>query len=186
MVNVEQSLSADLIAQQTFPAARRGFNQDEVRAFLAKVAAEVVALHKQQSALEEARRDAEYRAAHPSFDEDTLLGAIGQETASILKSAHEAAADIKARAGENASRILKDAHQQADALRAEAETVLARRTEEAEAFAIKIRESGRAESERLVDQARQQAKAIRAQAEAERNATVEGAQVIRDKILGNL
>ncbi|MGH9125936.1 MAG: DivIVA domain-containing protein [Acidimicrobiales bacterium] len=186
MVSVEQSLSADLIAQQTFPPARRGFNQDEVRAFLARVAAEMVVLHKQHTALEEARRDAEYRAAHPSFDEDTLLGAVGQETAAILKSAHEAAADIKARAGESASRILKDAHQQADALRAEAETVLARRTEEAEAFAVKIRDSGRAESERLVDQARQQAKAIRAQAEAERNAMVEGAQLTREKILSTL
>ncbi len=186
MVNVEGSLSADLIAQQNFGAARRGFDPDEVRAFLVKVAAEIVALHQRQAALEDARRDAEYRAAHPSFDEDTLLGAVGDETAHILKSAHEAAGDIKARAEENASRILKEAHQKAEALRAEAETVLARRSDEAEAVAGRIREAARAEAERLVDQSRQQSKAIRAQAEAERNAMIEGAQVTRDKILSAL
>ena len=186
MVNVEGSLSADLIAQQNFGAARRGFDPDEVRAFLVKVAAEIVALHQRQEALESARRDAEYRAAHPSFDEDTLLGAVGDETAHILKSAHEAAGDTKARAEENASRILKEAHQQADGLRGEAETVLARRTEEAEAVAGRIKEAARAESERLVDQARQQSKAIRAQAEAERTAMIEGAQVTRERILSAL
>jgi DivIVA domain-containing protein len=186
MVNVEGSLSADLIAQQNFGAARRGFDPEEVRAFLVKVAAEIVALHERQAALEDARRDAEYRAAHPSFDEETLLGAVGDETAQILKSAHEAAGDIRSRAEENASRILKEGHHQAEALRAEAETVLARRTEEAEAMAARIKEAARAESERLVDQARQQSKAIRAQSEAERNAMIEGAQATREKILSAL
>ncbi len=186
MVNVEGSLSADLIAQQNFGAARRGFDPDEVRAFLVKVAAEIMSLHERQSALEVARRDAEYRAAHPSFDEETLLGAVGNETAQILKSAHEAAGDIKSRAEENASRILKEAHQHAGTLRVEAETVLSRRTEEAETIAGRIREAGRTEAERLVDQARQQAKAIRAQAEAERNAMIEGAQSTRDRILSAL
>ncbi|HEX3424572.1 MAG TPA: DivIVA domain-containing protein [Acidimicrobiales bacterium] len=186
MVNVEGSLSADLIAQQHFAPARRGFDPEEVRAFLVKVATEIVTLQERQNALEDARRDAEYRAAHPSFDEDTLLGAVGEETANILKSAHEAAADIKARAEENASRILKDAHQQADMLRNQAETVLARRTEEAETVAGRIRDAGRSEAERLMDQARQQAKAVRAQAEAERNAMIEGAQLTRDKILSAL
>ncbi len=183
MVNVERSLSADLIAQQNFGAARRGFDPEEVRAFLVKVAAEILALHERQAALEDARRDAEYRAAHPSFDEETLLGAVGEETAHILRSAHEAAGDIKSRAEENASRILKEAHQKAEALRGQAETVLARRTEEAEGVAARIREAAKAEAERLVDQARQQTKAIRAQAEAERNAMIEGAQATREKIL---
>src|SRR5580658_10000875 len=146
MVNVEGSLSADLIAQQNFGAARRGFDPEEVRAFLVKVAAEIVALHERQASLEDARRDAEYRAAHPSFDEDTLLGAVGDETAHILKSAHEASGDIRSRAEENASRILKEAHQQAEALRLEAETVLARRTEEAENVAGRIKEAARAEA----------------------------------------
>ena len=186
MVNVEGSLSADLIAQQNFSPARRGFDPDEVRAFLVKVGAEIMALHERQAALEDARRDAEYRAAHPSFDEETLFGAVGEETAHILKSAHDAAADIKSRAGENASRILKDAHAQAEVLLAEAETVLSRRTEEAEAVAGRIKEAAKAEAERLLDQSRQQSKAIRAQAEAERNAMIEGAQAMREKILSAL
>jgi DivIVA domain-containing protein len=186
MVNVEGSLSADLIAQQNFGPARRGFDPDEVRAFLVKVAAEIVALHDRQAALEDARRDAEYRAAHPSFDEETLIGAVGDETAHILKSAHDAAGDIKSRAEENASRILKEAHQQAEVLRGQAETVLARRTDEAEGVAARIKETAKNEAERLLDQARQQTKAMRAQAEAERNAMIEGAQATREKILAAL
>ncbi|HEX3541575.1 MAG TPA: ATP synthase F0 subunit B, partial [Acidimicrobiales bacterium] len=117
---------------------------------------------------------------------ETLFGAVGEETAHILKIAHEAAADIKAKAQENASRILKEAHQQAETLRGEAETVLARRTEEAEVQAARIREAAKSEAERLLDQTRQQAKAIRAQSEAERNAMIEGAQATREKILSAL
>ena len=182
----EASLSADLIAQQNFSISRRGFDPDEVRNFLAKVAAELLHLHDRQAPLEAALREAEYRVAHPTLDEETLLSAVGEETAHILRSAHEAAADIKSRAEENASRILKEAHQQADGLRGDAESVLARRTEEAEAMAAKILDTARLEGERLSDQARQQAKAIRSQTESERKAMIEGASATREKILTNL
>ena len=182
----EGSLSADLIAQQTFSTVRRGFDPDEVRTFLAKLAAEILALGDRMADLESDLRSAEYRAAHPVIDEETLLGAVGEGTAHILRSAHEAAADIKNRAEENASRILKEAHQKADGLRTEAETVLARRTEEAEAVAARITENAQLEAERLGELARQQAKAIRAQSEAERQALIAGAQATREKILTHL
>ena len=182
----EASLSADLIAQQNFSVSRRGFDPDEVRAFLAKVAAELLHLHDRHVALEAALREAEYRVAHPTLDEETLLSAVGEETSHILRSAHEAAADIKSRAEENASRILSEAHQRADVLRGEAERVLARRTEEAEAVAKGIVETARVEAGRLDDQARQQARAIRSQSEAERKAMIEGASATREKILTNL
>ncbi|HSS10057.1 MAG TPA: DivIVA domain-containing protein [Acidimicrobiales bacterium] len=102
----ELSLSADLIAQRGFGTSRRGFDPDEVRAFLTQVAKEFRALRQRESALEQALREAEYRAAHPKWDENTLLSAVGEETASILRSAHTAAADIRAKSEENAARIL--------------------------------------------------------------------------------
>jgi DivIVA domain-containing protein len=182
----EVSLSADLIAQRGFGTARRGFDPDEVRTFLNQVAREFRAVRQREAALEQSLREAEYRAAHPSWDENTLMSAVGEETASILRSAHAAAADIRARAEENAARILKEGHDQAEAMRGDAQTVLSARTEEAEAAASRIREAAAADAERIRDGALQQAEAIRQQTDAERRAIVEAAQSTRERILGDL
>ena len=182
----DSSLSADLIAQRGFASARRGFDPDEVRAFLGKVAKEFRSLRQLQSSLEELLREAEYRAAHPTWDENTLLAAVGDETASILRSAHAAAADIKGKAEDNASRILKEAQEQSAAIRTEAETTAKQRTEEAETTAVRVREQAMADAERMRDTARQQAEAIRSQVEAERKAVVEAAQTTRERILADL
>ncbi|HEY2303180.1 MAG TPA: DivIVA domain-containing protein [Acidimicrobiales bacterium] len=182
----DSSLSADLIAQRGFASARRGFDPDEVRAFLGKVAKEFRSLRQLQSSLEELLREAEYRAAHPTWDDNTLLAAVGDETASILRSAHAAAADIKGKAEDNASRILKEAQEQSAAIRTEAETTAKQRTEEAETTALRVREQALADAERMRDTARQQAEAIRSQVEAERKAVVEAAQTTRERILADL
>jgi DivIVA domain-containing protein len=182
----DSSLSADLIAQRGFSSARRGFDPEEVKAFLGKVAKEFRAMRQLQSSLEELLREAEYRASHPTWDENTLLSAVGEETASILRSAHAAAADIKGKAEDNASRILKEAQEQSTAMRGDAEAILKQRTEEAEAAATRVREQAQADAERMRDTARHQAEAIRAQVEAERKAIVEAAQTTRERILADL
>jgi DivIVA domain-containing protein len=182
----DTSLSADLIAQRGFTSARRGFDPDEVRSFLGKVAQEFRALRQRQATLEERLREAEYRAAHPAWDENAVLSAVGEETASILRSAHAAAADIKVRAEDNAARVLRSAQEQSEAMRADAEAVLRERTDEAEAAASRVREQASADAERMRDTARQQAEAIRAQVEAERKAVVEAAQTTRERILADL
>jgi DivIVA domain-containing protein len=182
----DSSLSADLIAQRGFASARRGFDPEEVRAFLGKVAKEFRAMRQLQVSLEELLREAEYRAVHPTWDENTLLSAVGDETASILRSAHAAAADIKGKAEDNASRILNEAQEQSAAMRGDAEAILRQRTEEAEAAASRIHEQAAADAERMRDTARHQAEAIRSQVEAERTAVVEAAQATRERILADL
>jgi DivIVA domain-containing protein len=182
----DTSLSADLIAQRGFTSSRRGFDPEEVRAFLGKVAQEFRALRQRQASLEEQLREAEYRAAHPAWDENAALSAVGEETASILRSAHTAAADIRGKAEDNAGRILRTAHEQSDAMRADAEAVLKQRTDEADAAAARVRELASTDAERMRDTARQQAEAIRAQVEAERKAVVEAAQTTRERILADL
>src|SRR3984893_9629372 len=113
------SMSPDLIAQQGFSTTRRGFDPDEVRAFLAQIATELRALRQREAALELALAEAEQRAAPPSLDENTLMTAVGDETASILRSAHAAATDIRTKAEDNAARILKEGHDRATAMRNE-------------------------------------------------------------------
>lgn len=200
----DASLSPELIAQRGFITARRGFDPDEVRKFLVQVAKELRAVKQREATLEEALREAEYRAAHPTWDQDSLLSAVGDETASILRSAHSAAADIRARAeevlqaanagatdikakaDENAAKILKEAREHADATRAEAEEILAKRAGEAETVASRIREQANIDAERLRDSARQQAETVRAQAEAQRKAVVDAAQTTRERIMADL
>jgi DivIVA domain-containing protein len=182
----ESSLSPDLIAQRGFASARRGFDPDEVKAFLAQVAEEVRGMRQREASLERALGDAEDRAAHPSIDENTLMAAVGEETARILRSAHAAAHDIRTKAEDNASRILKEAHDRATVILGEAETVLARRTTEAEAMVARITEAGTTDAERLRSAGQRDAEALRAQAEAERKLTLDAAHGARERILNDL
>src|SRR5690242_3503570 len=103
----ESRLSADLVAQKGFATSFRGADQAEVRAFLEQVADELRRLREHAAALERALHAAEEQAAHPRLDDNTLMTALGEETASILRSAKAAAADIKAKAEDNAARILR-------------------------------------------------------------------------------
>jgi DivIVA domain-containing protein len=178
----DTTLSADLIAQRGFALVRRGFDADEVRAFLAQVAKEFRAMRQREAAVEEALREAEYRASHPRVDEETLLSAVGEETASILRSAHAAAADIRAKAEDNAARILKEAQERADAMRGQAETVLGRRTDEAEAAAAKIRETAASDTERIRTAARQRTEEAAAEAAKIREAAAADGERIRSSV----
>jgi DivIVA domain-containing protein len=182
----DSSLSPELVAQRGFITARRGFDPEEVKAFLAQVADQLRKMRQREAGLERALRDAEERAAHPTIDENMLMSAVGEETASILRSAHAAAADIRNKAEDNAARILKEGHDRATAMRDDAETVLGKRTAEAEALATRITEVARAEADRMREVARQGAEALRAQAEAEGKVTIDAAQGARERILNDL
>ncbi len=181
-----ESLSADLIAQRGFATSRRGYDVDEVRAFLGQVSSEVRTLRERVSAADTARREAEERARHPKLDEETILAAVGDETADILRTARTAATEIRSRAEEQATGLLREAQAQAQALRTEAESTLSRLTTEAEAGAEQLRNVADADAERTRAVARQEAEAIRQQADQERRLTVEAAQNIRENILGDL
>ena len=180
------TLSADLIAQRGFATMFRGFDPAEVREFLQRVAAEVRDLRDRVERAEAARREAEERALHPTLDEETLLAAVGDETASILRTARGAANEIKAKAEEQATTLLREAQAEVGALRSEAEAILGRRTAEAEAAAELVRATAITEAERLRVGARQEAEAIRQQSDQERRLTIEAAQTTREKILTDL
>ncbi len=83
------------------------------------MAAEVRALRERTDRLESAWHSAEERAARPPvLDEETLIAAVGEETASILRAARTAAGDLRARAAEEAERIVADAQARAAEIRA--------------------------------------------------------------------
>ncbi|HEX9530897.1 MAG TPA: DivIVA domain-containing protein, partial [Acidimicrobiales bacterium] len=180
------SLSRDEVAGRTFRMVRRGFDPEEVRSFLDRVAGELTRGHDREASLRRQTAEAEGRAAHPELDEATLAAALGQETARILRSAHEAAAGVRSRAEDSVAAILRDAHEQAAAFRAESETVLATRTAEANEAAAAIRGGAEADTEAVLAGARQQADESMEAVRAECRSMIEEAQELRAKVLSDL
>src|ERR1700722_15075205 len=135
----DPSLTPDLIQAKSFTAGFRGYDQTEVRNFLARMATEVRALRDRNVHLESAWHSAEERAARPPvLDEDTLMAAVGEETATILRTARSAAADMRTKAADEAERLTAEARVQGDAIREDAKSVLARETYAAEEAASRI------------------------------------------------
>src|SRR5579875_106303 len=190
-------MSADMVESRRFSQSWRGYDQDEVKQFLAEVARQVRAWKERYEAAEAARRDAEQRAAHPQLDEATLMSALGDQTAAILRSAHIAADDIVSKAEANAEQLVNEAQSKADEIAQRAESLLAERTSEAETLAAKILEDARSEAEKLrsegrrlheemVESAREQSEKILAElARKRRLATVQIEQLRagREKLL---
>jgi DivIVA domain-containing protein len=186
-MGADPSLSPELIQAQAFSSGFRGYDQSEVREFLGRVATEIRALRDRTDHLESAWHSAEERAARPPvLDEDTLMDAVGEETASILRAARSAAADLRTRAAQETERMIAEAEARAQEIRAEAEVVLARETTVAEQAASRIVESARSEAAQMVDKARAEGDATRAAAQHERTLTIEGAIATRERVLDDL
>lgn len=183
----DPSLTPELIQNQSFSTAFRGFDQAEVRAFLSRVTAELRSLQERAEHLESAWHSAEERAARPPvLDEDSLMAAVGEETASILRSARNAANDLRTRAGAEAEKLLGEARAEADRIRDEARLAMERATSAAEEAAARIVAGARAEAAETSEKSRIEADNIRSNAEKERQMTIEGANATRDRILEDL
>jgi len=180
-------LTPELIQAQSFSTAFRGFDQAEVRSFLGRVAEQLRAWQERAGHLESSWRSAEERAARPPvLDEDTLMAAVGEETASILRSARSAAGDLRAKAADEAEKLLGDAKAEAERIRAEARAAMERATSAAEEAAARIVATARAEAADTLEKARSEADKLRAAAEQDRKLTIDGANATRDRILEDL
>ena len=179
-------MSAEMIAGRRFAQSWRGYDTEEVKEFLSQVAVQVRALKEKYERAEVARREAEQRASHPEIDEATLMAAVGEETAAILRSARSAANEITNKAEQKAQGIVEGAEARAAELVAEAESLLSERATEAESVAREVREHALAEADHLRDLAQQQASAITVDAEKKSVEAIQGAQAIRERILSDL
>ena len=113
------------IARHSFAIARRGFDTDEVRAYLQNVARSIEAFEEREQELRAAVAAADERAAHPVVDEATLTASLGQHSAQILRHAHEEAARIVVQAQEGATTLLRQAQSQVDEIQARTEAAAA-------------------------------------------------------------
>src|SRR5438445_4373502 len=127
VISSEPSLGADEVAHRGFSSSFRGFDQNEVRAYLRKVGEELRVLRERERELRKSLDEARRVATHPAPpDEATLMAVLGEEAGRVLQTAKEAAADIRAKAEENAGRLLREAEERAARLLKEAEDRAAR------------------------------------------------------------
>ena len=138
------------IARHSFAIVRRGYDTDEVRAYLQSLSRSIEALEEREQELRDAAAEAEERAAHPVIDEATLTASLGQHSAQILRHAHEEAARIVAQAQEDAATLLRETQSQVDELQTRTEASSAERVVEVELLVANAEQEARVESERIV------------------------------------
>ncbi len=174
------------IARHSFAIVRRGFDTDEVRAYLQSVARSLEGLEEREQELRTALAEAEERAAHPVVDEATLTTSLGQHSAQILRHAHEEAARIVLQAQEGAATLLRDTQSQVDELQARTEAAAAERVVEVELLVANAEQEARVDSERIIAEAVAQAEAVIARAKDEGRTLLEQVQEARRRVLADL
>jgi DivIVA domain-containing protein len=174
------------IARHSFAIVRRGFDPDEVKAYLQSVARSLETLEQREQDLREAVRAADERAAHPVVDEATLSASLGQHSAQILRQAHEEAARIVVQAQEGASALLREAQNQANEVQARSEAAAAQRVAEAEIMVAEAEKDARDEVERIRRDALDKGDDVIAHAKEEGRALLEQVQEARRRVLGDL
>lgn len=182
-ISSNPTLSPDEIMRKSFPAARRGVDGEAVRAFLAKVAAELREAIEREAALRIRVIEAERRAEEPELDEATLTRAIGTETAKILWTAHDAARNVVSQAEERAAELIAEASHvlsdqiaasEAEALeiRTAAEREAAEYSSRAHAEADSLTDGAHADAVELLDATKEECRQMVAEARELRNRTL--------------
>src|SRR3954468_417500 len=182
VISSEPGVTPDDVTRRSFPVVFRGYDQDQVRRYLKKVGEELVAAHAREEELRAALEEARGQVAHPELAEATLATALGEETARILRSAREAAADIRSKAEDRVARMVQEADEHGARLRVEAENLLAKRVEEADEVAANIRAAAEADAKAVRDQAQAELEAARARGKE----MVTEAQAVRERVINDL
>jgi DivIVA domain-containing protein len=186
MAEYRAPLTSEAIANTGFRSSLRGFDPQQVREFLRAVADQMRALQDHNDDLQRRLREAETRADNPVLGEDQLAKALGDETARILQSANEAAAEIRGRAEEHVERVVQQARDDSAKLTNEAASVLEVRRSAAEAEAAEILRVAYEEAARMSSEAAAQATALTEEANRIATETIEGAKAERNEVLSDV
>jgi hypothetical protein len=136
--------------------------------------------------LQDQLSEAQRRAANPVIDEATLAGALGAQSAAILRSAHEEAARVTAEAQERSAHVFTEGQQRSSAHLIEAQERAAALIAEAESTASQIDHDARLAAERLVESAKVNGEALVEGAREQGRAIVEQSYDARKAVLNDL
>jgi DivIVA domain-containing protein len=177
LISSTPHLSPDEIVQRTFTTSFRGYTEAEVRAFLKRVSEDLVVTRDREAELLGAIDSLEEQLRVPRpLNEPEMLDALGAETTRLLRSAREAAGEIRGKAEERSARVLEEARAVAERIGSEAEEFSRSRTDEAVAQAAAI--VGEAEARAAEVQSSMQAysEEQRARADHEADELIESAR----------
>ncbi len=170
-----------------FTTVRKGgYDPNEVRIQLESLAREMGHLESRIRELQDQLSEAQRRAANPTFDEATLAGALGAQSASILRSAHEEAGRVTAEAQERSTQVFTESQQRSSAHLIEAQERAAALIAEAESTAGQIDHDARLAAERLVESAKVNGEALVEGAREQGRAIVEQSYDARKAVLNDL
>ena len=188
MMSISSSshLAPDDVARHSFGSVRRGFDPNEVRAYLESIAAGLRGVAEREHQLLQELADAEHRAAHPVLDEPTLTAALGTETARVLHSAHEVATEMVAKSEAEANRLLTEAREEIQQHRVQTEARLAEQAAESEAAIEQLRDRTNHQVAAGLETARREADELLAESREQCRAMVDEAQGLRSRVLADL
>lgn len=164
----------DEVARREFATVFRGYDPAEVRSFLNQLSEQIVETADRVAELQKLLSDTQDRAKNPELTEEMVTSLLGEQTAQILRSAREAAKDVREKADEEAGQQLRDAHEVSTRMREDAETYYTDRTAEAEKYYTERT----TEAEQLAEQMRTEAAR---DAEGVRRAANEEATLLRQE-----
>jgi cell division septum initiation protein DivIVA len=175
------------IARMNFTTLRKGgYDPNEVRIQLESIAREMGHLEARIRELQDQLSEAQRRAANPTLDEATLAGALGAQSAAILRSAHEEAGRVTAEAQERSAQVFTESQQRSSAHLIEAQERAAALISEAESTATQIDHDARLAAERLVESAKVNGEALVEGAREQGRAIVEQSYDARKAVLNDL
>jgi len=179
--------SSTEIVRTNFSTQRKGgVDPQEVRLHLESVAREMGHLENRIRELQEQLSDAQRRAANPTFDEATLASALGAQSATILRSAHEEAGRVTAEAQERSAQVFAESQHRAAAQLIEAQERATALISEAESTAAQIDHDARLAAERLIDSAKVNGEALVERGREQGLAIVEQSNEARKTVLNDL
>jgi cell division septum initiation protein DivIVA len=175
------------IARANFTTLRKGgVDPNEVRLHLEAAAREMGHLEHRIRELQDQLSDAKRAAANPTFDEATLTGALGAQSASILRSAHEEAGRVTAEAQERSAQVFTESQQRSAGHLIEAQERATALLTEAENTASQIELDSRLAAERLIDSAKVNGEALIDRSREQGRAIVEQSNEARRTVLNDL
>ena len=179
-------MSAQDVSRASFAIVRRGFDSREVRSFLDHISRELEAAEARETELRHQVSEAEKRAANPVIDESHLTAALGQQSAQVLRDAHEEARKALEAAQAQATEMLQAAQARAGAAAVETEQRVAERIGDAEQVATALEAEATDTAAKITAQARSDGDTLVAHAREQGRQMIEQAQDARARVLADM
>lgn len=174
------------IHRANFAVVRRGFEPREVRTFLDHLSHELELSEQREQDLRRLVAEADYRAAHPDVTEAMLTAALGQQSAAIIRTAHEEAEKVLGAAQVQASQLVQEAQHRASAIAVESEQRAAQRVAAAEQDAGNLEAQAGAHATELLARAKADGETLVARAREQARQVLEIAQTNREQVLSDM